>query len=131
MNRVDTAAILEEIAAYDQRDITADTITHWHDTIGHLPKDVASEAVSIHHKTSSFRITPEQLLDIATHITTRQTSAPHRKRRAVMLAYQVNGAINDHCPNCDAQPGHTCTAATGEEAHAPCIARLVGKTTAA
>lgn len=131
MNRVDTTAILEEIAYYDQREINADVISHWHEHIGHLTKAVASEAVAIHQKTSSERITPEHVNAIAAQIVERKpTQRP--MRRAVMTAYTVTGAINDPCPNCEAQPGETCTnKATGQEAHAPCLARLIGKTIAA
>ncbi|MFC4128955.1 hypothetical protein [Nocardia rhizosphaerae] len=131
MNRADTAAILDEIAAYDQRPINADTISHWHNTIGHLNRNTASEAVAIHHKTNAYRITPEAVLDIAAHIATRTTSAPQPKRRAVLAAYQVNAALSYPCPTCNAEPGHTCTSATGEEAHCPCVARLIGREIAA
>ncbi|WP_063023715.1 hypothetical protein [Nocardia niwae] len=130
MNRVDTTHILELVAEYDNREIHADLISEWHHAIGHLAKTVAIEAVNIHHKTSAYRITPNALLEIAEQIQQRPTSQ-RPMRRAIMLAYQVNGAINYPCDTCGAKPGDTCTAKTGQEAHCPCVSRLTGKTIAA
>ncbi len=130
MNRVDTANILDLISEYNLRQYGADDITTWHDAIGHLNRNVAQEAVTIHHKTSAERITPEHLLEIAEHIHGRQpTQQP--MRRARMLAYQVNAAMNYPCPHCGAEPGETCTSKSGQEAFAPCVARLTGKGIAA
>ncbi|AXK88538.1 hypothetical protein IU443_28425 [Nocardia farcinica] len=126
MNRADTTQVLELVAGYDCREITADLISEWHTAIGHLDRAVAEEAVHIHHKTTGFRITPEAVLDITQQIQTRTTTTPNRKRRARMGTYTITGAINDHCPDCGAQPGHTCTR-HGHETAMPCISRLLGR----
>lgn len=129
MNRIDTTQILELIAQYDMREITADDITQWHFDIGHLDRAVADEAVRIHHKTNSARIGPEDVLEIAEQIHTRRDTQP-RMRRARLGAYQVNAAMNYPCPHCGAEPGETCTSKSGQEAFAPCVARLTGKVAA-
>jgi len=130
MNRIDTTQILELIAEYDLREITPADITQWHDDIGHLDKAVAEEAVNIHHKTNSYQITPEDILEIAEQIHTRHNIQP-KMRRARLGAYQVNAALNYHCEHCGAEPGETCTSKSGQEAFAPCVSRLTGKTAAA
>ncbi|WP_280195930.1 hypothetical protein [Nocardia farcinica] len=126
MNRVDTASILDLISQYDQREIDADTITHWHQHISHLDRATVEEAIHIHHKTSAYRVTPEAVLDITQQIQTRTATPPAPKRRARMTTYTITGAINDHCPDCGAQPGHTCTR-HGHETAMPCISRLLGR----
>ncbi|MET8430069.1 hypothetical protein [Nocardia sp. NPDC004860] len=128
MNRADTGRVLAAIAEYDHREINADVITHWHEHIGHLDTKTALEAVAIHHKTSTWRITPAAVIDLANQIATR-TTAQRPMRRAVGPAYQIAGAINYPCPHCGADAGHYCTSATGQEAFAPCISRLTGAKT--
>ncbi|NKY60790.1 hypothetical protein [Nocardia flavorosea] len=131
MNRVDTVAILELVRDYDQREITPDLITEWHEQIGHLPKPAAVEAVHLHYKINPSRIDTQHVIDIAGEIAERKPSQ-RPMRRARMGAYHVNGAFSDQCPRCGAQPGETCTnPETGHETHAPCMVRLVGKKTAA
>lgn len=130
MNRADTGRVLDRVAEYDAREITADLVTEWHYWIAHLDRAVALEAVQIHHKIAAEPITPQHVIDLAGQIAQRiPTQKP--MRRAVMAAYNVNGAINYSCPTCGAQPDETCTSKTGHEAFAPCAARLIGKTAAA
>ncbi|MBF6540779.1 hypothetical protein IU418_26585 [Nocardia farcinica] len=126
MNRADTTQVLELVAGYDCREITADLISEWHTAIGHLDRAVAEEAVHIHHKTTGFRITPEAVLDITQQIQTRTTTTPNRKRRARMGTYTITGAINYDCDRCKAPAGQPCTR-DGNETAAPCITRLLGR----
>ncbi|MFF4026896.1 hypothetical protein ACFYY5_29010 [Nocardia elegans] len=130
MNRADTTHVLDRITQYDARPVTGDHISEWHYQIGHLDRAVALEAVAIHHKVSTEPITPQHVLDLAEQIAQRVTTQ-RPMRRAVMTTYTLTGAINEPCPHCGAQPGETCTSASGHEAFAPCVARLLGKKTAA
>lgn len=137
MNRVDTVHIVEAIEQYealaDSREtvpVTPETISAWHYQIGHLDRNIAEEAIAIHHKTNPDPIQPEHIREIAEHIQNRAETAP-RMRRARMGAYTVTGALNDPCEHCGAEAGETCTSQSGQEAFAPCVTRLVGKTKAA
>ncbi|MFD6400709.1 hypothetical protein [Nocardia sp. NPDC060249] len=128
MNRLYIVAILEEIGI----SATDIAITHWTDTIGHLDPGTVREAIQIHYRANTFLPAAREILDIATNIHARNNPAPEPVRRhAVMTAYTLTGAINDPCPRCGAEPGHTCTAVTGLEARIPCLQRLTGKTVAA
>lgn len=127
MNRAEIARLLELVRQYDQRGITADDITAWHGTLSALPFKAAEEAVHIHHKTSGAAVTAAALLDIATQIETRTTSAPRPARRARMGTYTVTGALNHPCERCGAVAGETCTNADGHETAAPCVSRLIGR----
>jgi hypothetical protein len=131
MNRSDTAQVLDRIAEYDNREITSEQISEWHYDIGHLDRDVAFEAVAIHHKVSTEPITPAHVLDLAQQMAQRKrTQQP--MRRAVMGAYNVTGALNDPCPRCEAPAGQPCVhPGTQNQTHTPCIVRLLGKKTAA
>ncbi|MFE5290435.1 hypothetical protein ACFRAQ_36275 [Nocardia sp. NPDC056611] len=128
MNRADTHRVLTAVAEYDQRAIDADTITQWHTAIGHLDTAVALEAVSIHHKTSTWAITPAAVIDLANQIATR-TTTQRPARRAVGPAYQIGGALNYDCAHCGAPAGNYCISATGQEAFAPCVIRITGTKT--
>lgn len=131
MNRAETQQILDLVAEYDQREISGDMVSRWHDHIGHLDKTTATEAVAIHHKVNTWSITPQDVVHLAEQIGSR-TSTQHPMRRASTYAYQTAGAINYDCPRCGATAGNTCTnPVTTKEAHAPCLARITGKTTAA
>ncbi|WP_280412651.1 hypothetical protein [Nocardia asiatica] len=127
MNRADTTQVLELVAGYDCREITADLISEWHTAIGHLDRAVAEEAVHIHHKTAGFRITPEAVLDVAAQIHERKPGRQRPMRRARMGAYNATGALNYPCERCGAQAGETCTNKDGQETAAPCITRLLGR----
>ncbi|MFC5789586.1 hypothetical protein ACFPPE_06935 [Agromyces tardus] len=128
MNRVDIPEILE-LVGISATDIA---ITHWHTTIGHLGIATVREAIEIHQRANTFLPTAREILDIAADIHERDnpTLQPAR-RHAVMTAYTLTGSLNHACPRCGAKPGDTCTAVTGLEAHAPCVARLTRKTVAA
>lgn len=128
MNRFDIVAILEEIGI----GATDTAIRHWTETIGHLPAGLAREAIAIHQRANAFMPTASEIAEIAADIHARNNPAPKPTRsRAVMPAYTLTGAINDDCPTCEAPPGHTCIAATGEEARIPCVTRLTRKAAAA
>lgn len=125
MNRFDVQEILETVRDLDAREITADSITEWHEQIGHLPKPAAQEAVHIHHKTSSERITPQHVLALAAGIAERKPNQRPGRSRVVTQAYTLSGALSNHCPRCKAEPGEYCTnPVTGDVAHAPCLARF-------
>lgn len=128
MNRFDIVAILEELGIG-----ASDTaIRHWSDTIGHLPADLAREAITIHQRANAFLPSASEIADIAHDIQERNNPTPKPTRsRAVMPAYTLTGAINEPCPTCEAPPGHTCIAATGAEARIPCVSRLTRKAAAA
>lgn len=68
MNETDTLDVLTSIAAYDLRTIGESDVIAWHLAIGELPKDLALEAVVIHHKTSTERIKPANVLGVAKSI---------------------------------------------------------------
>jgi hypothetical protein len=131
MNRAETNQVLDYVTEFDQREIDADMISDWHYKIGHLDRTVALEAVAIHHKVNTWAIRPEDVLDLTQQMADRNvTQQP--MRRASTLAYQTAGALNYDCPRCKAEAGTTCTnPVTGQEAHAPCLARTVGKQAAA
>lgn len=126
MNRADITRLLTLVQQYDQREITADTISDWHHTLAALDYPTAEEAVHIHHKTSGFAIHPTAILDITKQIQTRTTTTPNRKRRARMGTYTITGAINYDCDRCKAPAGQPCTR-DGNETAAPCITRLLGR----
>jgi hypothetical protein len=131
MNRAETQQILDLVAEYDQRETSGDMIATWHHQIGHLDKTTAEEAVAIHHKVNTHAIMPKDVIDLAEQIGTR-TSTQHPMRRASMAAYQTAGALNYDCPRCGEPAGDPCkNPVTGQEAHAPCLARITGKTVAA
>ncbi|MFD3594388.1 hypothetical protein ACFWU5_16815 [Nocardia sp. NPDC058640] len=128
MNRLDIPEILDLIRI----PATDIAITHWHTTIGHLDTETVREAIEIHQRANTFVPTAHEILDIAGDIHRRDNPPPEPVRRhAVMTAYTLTGALNHSCPRCGANPGDTCTAVTGLEAHAPCVARLVRKVVAA
>lgn len=128
MSRVDIVAILELIGI----SATEIAISHWAHIIGHLDTDTAREAIRIHQQVNTFLPTAREILDIAADIHERDNPTPQPARRhAVMTAYTLTGSLNHPCPRCGAKPGDTCTAVTGLEAHAPCVARLIRKTVAA
>ena len=125
MNRFDIVAILESLGI----GATDTAIRHWGDTIGHLPIDLAREAIAIHQRANAFMPTASEIADIAADIQARNNPAP-AKRHAVMTSYTLTGALNHECPRCGAEPGSTCTSVTGLEAHAPCVSRLTRKAVA-
>ncbi|WP_043654609.1 hypothetical protein [Nocardia thailandica] len=127
MNRVDIEAILEEIGI----GVTDTALRHWTDILGGLPLDIVSEAIHIHQRTNAFMPTAREIADIVVGIQARNAPQPPPKRRAVLAAYQINAALADPCPNCHADAGQACTAASGLEARCPCVARLVRKRAAA
>ncbi|WP_280465648.1 hypothetical protein [Nocardia brasiliensis] len=138
MIRIDTAHILELIEEYQalaaQRQpqpVTADAITGWHRQIGHLDYDVTREAVGIYHKANQEPIQPGHIIEIAADVERRPKTTP-RMRRAVMTAYQLGGALNYDCDECQAPAGEPCTnPVTQQHAHIPCLTRITGKTRAA
>lgn len=68
MTKSDTLDVLTAIAAYDLRTVGESDVTAWHLAINDLPKDLALEAVVIHHKTSTERIKPANVIGIAKSI---------------------------------------------------------------
>lgn len=143
----DTIDVLSAIAAYDQRTIGKADVEAWHMALADLDRDLAMEAVVIHHKTSTERCKPAHVRSIAGGIRRRRVEAEHARRVAddtrppalmhgsgfdlnadghpVRDAYAVDGAINLPCPKCQAQPGHWClNRDTGSPTRMPHIARL-------
>lgn len=85
MSKTDTLDVLTAIAAYDLRTIGEADVTAWHLAINELPKDLALEAVVIHHKVSTDRIKPANVLGIAKSIRrdrAERESADAREARA-------------------------------------------------
>lgn len=68
MSKSDTLDVLTAIAAYDLRTVGEADVTAWHLAIHDLPKDLALEAVVIHHKTSTERIKPANVIGVAKSI---------------------------------------------------------------
>ncbi|MCU1640892.1 MAG: hypothetical protein JWN03_1167 [Nocardia sp.] len=48
----------------------------------------------------------------------------------VRAAYDVAGAVDRQCPNCDAAIGDPCTSAAGLGQRIPCLARITGRSAA-
>lgn len=91
MNRNDVADVLTAISAYDQRTVGEPDIIAWHAAIGDLPKDVAIEAVAMHHKISAERIKPFHVNELVRNIRN------DRRERG------LTGPIASGCRFCDEQ----------------------------
>lgn len=65
MNQSETVDVLTAIAAYDLRTVGESDVIAWHAAIGELDKDLALEAVVVHHKTSADRVKPAHVIGIA------------------------------------------------------------------
>lgn len=91
MNRNEVADVLSAISAYDRRTIGDPDVIAWHAAIGDLPKDLALDAVVIHHKTSSEFMKPSHLNTLARDI--RQDRAQRG----------LTGSIGSGCRFCDEQ----------------------------
>lgn len=151
MNQLETADVLTAIASYDLRTIGESDVIAWHAAIGELSKDLALEAVVIHHKTNTDRVKPAHILGIArTILRDRETRAnaadihDQNSRHAigasysglpinvegqpVWPAYDVNDAITRTCPRCHAEPNCACVTARGTAQRIPCLARMTNKT---
>jgi hypothetical protein len=47
MNKIETKHVLDLISALDNRKVTPETIEAWHGVIGHIPFDIAKEALKL------------------------------------------------------------------------------------
>ncbi|MCU1647579.1 MAG: hypothetical protein JWN03_7854 [Nocardia sp.] len=65
MNRNETADLLSVIATYDQRTIGEADVEAWFAALGEMHYREARDAVVEHHKTSTDRIRPVHVLDLA------------------------------------------------------------------
>lgn len=64
----ETIDVLTAIASYDLRTVGQSDVTAWHAAIGDLPKQLALEAVVIHHKTTTDRIKPAHVAQLSRSI---------------------------------------------------------------
>ena len=147
MNPEDTIDVLSAIAAYDQRTIGRTDAEAWHHAIGHLDRDLALEAVIIHHKTSTERCKPAHVNGIARGIQRTRVEAENTRQvlndtrppghppaldgtglntvgRPIDAAYEINDAVHLACRTCDAQPGQYCEHPDGRTMRIPHVARL-------
>lgn len=147
MNANETIDVLSAIAAYDQRTIGKADVEAWHLAIGDLDRELATEAVVIHHKTSTERCKPAHVRSIAGGIRRTRVELENARRVAedtrppalmngsgyhlnadgapVEDAYDVNGAGNLPCRTCHAHPGQWCeNPHTGNPAKIPHLSRL-------
>ena len=154
MNAADTIDVLSAIAAYDQRTIGRADAEAWHLAIGDLDRDLALEAVVIHHKTSTERCKPAHVRAAANGIRRTRAEAAHARRVAadtrppalvhgdgsglnadgtpVQAAYEIDGAGHLPCPTCHAKPGEWCeNTRTGNSKKIPHASRLTAAWNAA
>ena len=135
MTPLETADILTAIASFDLRTVGEADIVAWHAVIGDLQKELALEAVVVHHKTNSERIKPAHLIGIAKQIRRERaerlvagldTEAPIPTiGQPVWPAYEVNDAITRKCPHCGAEPNDACIDPDQQRpTRIPCLARL-------
>lgn len=50
MNKIETKALLDKIAAVDNRKLTPEAVEAWHDVIGFMPYDIALAALALARK---------------------------------------------------------------------------------
>lgn len=152
MTPLETADVLTAIASYDLRTIGEADVIAWHAAIGELSKPLALEAVVIHHKTSTDRIKPANILGVARTIlrdreSRANTAGIHGEASThalgpayaglpidvegapVWVAYDVKDAITRQCPRCHAAPNDACVTARGTAQRIPCLPRMTGRTT--
>ena len=55
MNIADTRKILEKVSAIDNRKITPEALEAWHEIIGRVPLDIATEALKLAQQDASVR----------------------------------------------------------------------------
>lgn len=55
MNKIETKAILDSIAAIDNRKVTPEIVEAWHEIIGQLPFDIAKEALKLAQQDSQVK----------------------------------------------------------------------------
>lgn len=147
MNPADTIDVLSAIAAYDQRTIGRTDAEAWHHAIGHLDRDLALEAVVIHHKTSTERCKPAHVNGIARGIQRTRVEAENTRQvlndtrppgqppaldgtglnttgQPIQAAYEINDVTDHPCRTCQAAPEELCLHPDGRTMRIPHVARL-------
>lgn len=107
MQLKETARIVARVGEIDRRDVTDTLIATWHEIVGHLPYDVAVEALRIVASESPETIKPAHLLRArgaaraqierraARAARQRALDAQTRPMRSELLASDLTRALNE------------------------------------
>lgn len=92
MQKVETIAILEQIAALDNRKISQEVIDAWHNVIGQIPFDIAKEALKLAQQDASIKyLEPRHIFGWA------KEAAFRLDRNKVMQAEVLRGSPEPTC----------------------------------
>jgi len=86
MDLDETAKLLTVIAAYDNRNVTRETVVVWQQALGHLSLNVAQQAVVLHFKESTEYLKPGHV-----HSGSKRVQDAHD--RAVRIETQRQAAL--------------------------------------
>ncbi|MBX4168073.1 hypothetical protein K3M35_05250 [Rhodococcus sp. DMU2021] len=155
LTRNDIVDLLSAAATVDLRKVGEADVTGWSAMIRQdLDRELAFEALRIHYATSSDRIMPAHINQIAIQIRKDRAEREdrlEREQRAALNdqrhglepvgagspialnadgppvpgAYEINGAIDRDCPTCEAEPMEPCTnPINGQARRMPCPSRM-------
>ena len=103
VNLDETAKLLTVIAAYDNRNVTRETVVVWHQALGHLTLDVAQQAVVLHFKESTAYLMPGHV-----HALGKRVQDTHA--RAIRVSTQATAVLEPAVITLDRQAHETETA---------------------
>jgi hypothetical protein len=103
MNLEETAKLLTVIAAYDNRNVTRETVVVWQQALGHLSLNVAQQAVVLHFKESTEYLKPGHV-----HAASKRVQDAHE--RSARVTAQKAAALEPAAITLDREAHETETA---------------------